>query len=983
MATKKNLAIQILIDAKDAASATLGKISTAIAKVGVAISAAASAAAAWVGGQFFAESVSEAEALERQMVRLKAVIEATGGAAGLTADEVNAMAERLGELTLGADDQFRDAAAQLLTFKAVGKDVFETVLELAQDLADSGFGGLEENVTRLGKALEDPAKGLTALVRVGVSFTEQQRQMVAAMQQAGNAAGAQAIILEAVAGQVGGVARAMGDGLSGAADLVAQRFGDLKEQLGGAILPALADFNRRLADVYARLSDSGAVTRLGEVFAEMARQATEAMGRFIEGVDLEGLAERIGAFASSTAERMQAWGRDLQLAVEGSSRVIAAANAAWLVFRQTVELSAAGIAGALSLLAGAWATAVEGAAKVGLATEESALKARAAQETLAEAALAYKDASIRHWQEAGAAASRAFLGVQESAQAATEVAQAAAAEIGLTADELDRLGESAAYAAAGQAALAPATESVAVAAGRAASATNAEVAATLSLADATSRELKLADQALRVAQQEAALNVQRLSNLQREAEARGQVVRAQQLAIQVARAEAAGAEAVARATQARAEAALAAAEALRAKATATGDDTTETLAALEAAELHAQALGLESQAAAEAARSAQALAAARRGVASGAEDLAAGEEQAAQTTIVLNEQTQLTGDLMRWMVGEINAATGALATYSQRAKETADAIIAGFGAFEDKTRAIRNLDEYALIATDRLGTLRNELAQLEQGAAEAGDVIQRLQEYIRQPILLDWRGFYEGLRDIAELEKRLALAAATQKRMEIGAEQLGNRLKALQGDYQSGALSIGEYAQQLNGLQREFHFLGEEQLEPLRAAITDAQRRLEDLRASAADTLASLRDELDQLEDRQESVEQRSYQRRQEELAQRLEEARQSSNTQAVQDLQESLAVLDRIHAKRMADLEAERRKQAELNAERAAPAAAPRAVPPANVVPLPARTGAAAGAAVTINIEGVLDVNDRATLETLARKLRPVFEDLGRRGAA
>src|SRR5574343_1935285 len=115
MATKKNLAIQILIDAKDAASATLGKISTAIAKVGVAISAAASAAAAWVGGQFFAESVSEAEALERQMVRLKAVIEATGGAAGMTADEVNAMAERLGELTLGADDQFRDAAAQLLT----------------------------------------------------------------------------------------------------------------------------------------------------------------------------------------------------------------------------------------------------------------------------------------------------------------------------------------------------------------------------------------------------------------------------------------------------------------------------------------------------------------------------------------------------------------------------------------------------------------------------------------------------------------------------------------------------------------------------------------------------------------------------------------------------------------------------------------------------------------------------------------------------
>jgi hypothetical protein len=146
-----NLAIQILIDAKDRASAAFASVAKAAAKVGAAITAAGAAFATWAGTQFLADSVRAAQDLELQMRRIQAAIDATGGAAGLTADEIAAMADRLDEATLGTDDEFRAAAAQLLTFKSVTKDIFEDTLRLAQDLASNGFGTVESAAVMLGR----------------------------------------------------------------------------------------------------------------------------------------------------------------------------------------------------------------------------------------------------------------------------------------------------------------------------------------------------------------------------------------------------------------------------------------------------------------------------------------------------------------------------------------------------------------------------------------------------------------------------------------------------------------------------------------------------------------------------------------------------------------------------------------------------------------------------------------------------------------
>lgn len=296
----KDTVTRILITAKDEASGVFSSLQAHAGKIAAGI-------ATYFSARLFGDSVKAAESLDQQMRKLEGAVRATGGAAGLTAEDIDAMARRLDEATLGSAEGFRNAAAQLLTFKSVGADSFETVLELAQDLAETGFGSLESNAVQLGKALEDPVKGMTALTRSGVTFTQEQQALIKSLVASGEAAKAQGLILEAVAGQVGGVAREMGGGLSGAIDLVGKRFRDMQEQLGQAVLPVFQRFNERLADLYGRLSDSGVVQRFGEIVATVFDRAQAALFRFFDSFDLDALIAKLHGWAAATQETVTQW----------------------------------------------------------------------------------------------------------------------------------------------------------------------------------------------------------------------------------------------------------------------------------------------------------------------------------------------------------------------------------------------------------------------------------------------------------------------------------------------------------------------------------------------------------------------------------------------------------------------------------------------------------------------------------------------------
>lgn len=182
--------------------------------------------------QAFGEILRATQEAEDSQRRLNAVLQGTGFTAGLTTNQLIAFADEQERATLNTAEQVQDAAAVLATFRSVAGDTFTRTIKLAADMAAVFGGDLSQNVTRLGKALEDPVAGIGALSRVGVSFNAVQKDMIASLVESGQQLEAQRTILAAIEGQLGPAAAAQNSGTTGAANALADAWGELIEALG-------------------------------------------------------------------------------------------------------------------------------------------------------------------------------------------------------------------------------------------------------------------------------------------------------------------------------------------------------------------------------------------------------------------------------------------------------------------------------------------------------------------------------------------------------------------------------------------------------------------------------------------------------------------------------------------------------------------------------------------------------------------------------
>jgi len=155
------------------------------------------------------------------------------------AKALRGLADDLGFATLFDEKAFQKGFALLTSFKNIGLDSYGRVAETAADLAQINQVDLKSSFLQLAKALSDPARGLTALSRSGVIFTEQQREMILELQNSGREMEAQAEILRIVEGSYKGAAKAAAEGLAGALDTLGQRFRDFQELLGTLLAPIL------------------------------------------------------------------------------------------------------------------------------------------------------------------------------------------------------------------------------------------------------------------------------------------------------------------------------------------------------------------------------------------------------------------------------------------------------------------------------------------------------------------------------------------------------------------------------------------------------------------------------------------------------------------------------------------------------------------------------------------------------------------------
>lgn len=192
-------------------------------------------------GQAFRTMTTEAREAARVNRLTDQVLRSTGGAANVTGRHVAELAEKMSRLAGVDDDVIQSAENVLLTFTKVknevgeGNDVFDQAIRSALNLSAAYGTDLQSATVQLGKALNDPIKGLTALGRAGVQFDEQQRERIRGFVETGRHLEAQKIILAELETQFGGAAAAAAD----PAERLNVAIGNLQETVGTTFLPAL------------------------------------------------------------------------------------------------------------------------------------------------------------------------------------------------------------------------------------------------------------------------------------------------------------------------------------------------------------------------------------------------------------------------------------------------------------------------------------------------------------------------------------------------------------------------------------------------------------------------------------------------------------------------------------------------------------------------------------------------------------------------
>lgn len=206
------------------------------------------------------KSVDAAKEVKQSLAQVESALASTGGRSGKTAAELQKSAKALETLSTFDDDNIlKDVSANLLRFGNISGDVFDRAQQAAVNLAARLGMDLAGATNVVGNALDQPVVGLTALSKLGVRFTEEQKRQIAAMVEAGHGYEAQGVILKALEMRFDGAARAAREASPDAAALQAWR--DLEENIGAVILKAIKPFIDDLAHLIESFNNLSASTQ--------------------------------------------------------------------------------------------------------------------------------------------------------------------------------------------------------------------------------------------------------------------------------------------------------------------------------------------------------------------------------------------------------------------------------------------------------------------------------------------------------------------------------------------------------------------------------------------------------------------------------------------------------------------------------------------------------------------------------------------------
>ena len=279
------------------------------------------ASAGFLGGAGLAAAISGTfNELKNQIAvaaQTNAVLKSTGAVAGITAKGIDNLAQSQRRLS-GVDDELIGRGLDwLLTFRQIrneagkGNDIFDQAAKATLNLAvaTAQLHGTEVDLasatTLIGKALNDPIRGLTALQRVGVQFDNQQRKQIKTFMDAGDIMSAQKIVLKELDMELGASAKSYGQTMPGAISRAREAVKNLAASLLTGLTPAIQDGANRLEEWISAEQDSG---ELQAKFNAVIDDATPVVKGFIGAIrDVAPIVRDIIEAADHVAKAVGGW----------------------------------------------------------------------------------------------------------------------------------------------------------------------------------------------------------------------------------------------------------------------------------------------------------------------------------------------------------------------------------------------------------------------------------------------------------------------------------------------------------------------------------------------------------------------------------------------------------------------------------------------------------------------------------------------------
>lgn len=228
------------------------------------------------------ELINEYAEAEKVALRLQKVWDNVGATTGKSYDEIMKYADAIEKSTYFTSEAVEESALLLAATESLTEDGFERALNVSADLAAALGEDMTAAASTLAKALEDPASALTRLKSIGVTFTDEEKDQIKALTDANETYEAQSIILGKIEDKYKDVAKAINNTPAGTLDNIKDTLGDIRENLGGALLDVI----------------SPALELVYKALLKISEWVSKARARAIEVKELNSLADTLKAGGS-------------------------------------------------------------------------------------------------------------------------------------------------------------------------------------------------------------------------------------------------------------------------------------------------------------------------------------------------------------------------------------------------------------------------------------------------------------------------------------------------------------------------------------------------------------------------------------------------------------------------------------------------------------------------------------------------------------